>query len=111
MWTVRRDNPGAVATLRLQFYAGEECLTYADFLNALAEQSIFRDLVQEEMQGAPFTAFRWETPPLTDTNWMTFRSIIGTWQYPNNSRHSIDTSYTQGAAYQWLQTNLARQLF
>jgi hypothetical protein len=52
----------------LQFYAGNECLNYAEFIRALAEESSFRELIQEELRGAPFVAFRWETPPLTDKN-------------------------------------------
>jgi hypothetical protein len=68
MWTVDRDNPGPVKTLRLRFYAGDEYLSYAKFLKALAEEATFRELIQEEMRAAPFAAFRWETPPLTATN-------------------------------------------
>jgi hypothetical protein len=67
MWTVDRDNPGPVKTLRLRFYAGDECLSYAKFLKALAEETTFRELIQEELRAAPFAAFRWETPPLTAT--------------------------------------------
>ena len=51
MWTVDRDNPGPVKTLRLRlrFYAGDECLSYAKFLKALAEETTFRELIQEEL--------------------------------------------------------------
>jgi hypothetical protein len=68
MWTVHRDYPGPVKTLRLRFYASNKCLTYAEFLRALEEDASFRKLIQEEMRAAPFVAFRWETPPLTATN-------------------------------------------
>jgi hypothetical protein len=68
MWTVRRNYPGPDKTLRLRFYAGDECLSYADFLRALAEDAYFRELIQEELRAAPFVAFRWETPPLTTSN-------------------------------------------
>jgi hypothetical protein len=67
MWTVNRDYPGPVETLRLRFYAGDECLSYADFPRALAEEATFRELIQEERRAVPFVAFRWETPPLTAT--------------------------------------------
>jgi hypothetical protein len=67
MWTVQRDQPGSNHSLRLRFYAGDECLSYADFIRALAEYAGFRELIQEEMRAAPFVAFRWETPPLTAT--------------------------------------------
>jgi hypothetical protein len=62
MWTVRRDNPGPAKTLRLRFYAGDECLSYADFLRALAEEATFRKLIQEELRAAPFGAFHRSAP-------------------------------------------------
>jgi hypothetical protein len=68
MWTVRRDYPAPAKALRLRFYADDECISYACFLRALAEDVGFRGLIQEEMRAAPFVAFRWETPPLTNTN-------------------------------------------
>jgi hypothetical protein len=68
MWTVRRDNPGPAATLRLRFFAGKGCLSYAGFLRAVAKDASFRDIILEEMRAAPFVAFRWETPPLTASN-------------------------------------------
>lgn len=68
MWTVCRDNPGPADTLRLRFHAGSECLSYAEFVRALSEETSFRELIQEEMRAAPFVAFRWETPPLTTAN-------------------------------------------
>ena len=67
MWTVQREYLEPVGTLRLRFLAGDDCLCYADFLSALAEDASFRELIQEEMRAAPFVAFRWETPPLTTT--------------------------------------------
>lgn len=38
------------------------------FLQALAEDTGFRELVQDEMRAAPYIAFRWETPPLTSAS-------------------------------------------
>jgi hypothetical protein len=68
MWTVQPDYPDSSGTLRLQFFAGEKCLRYIDFLHAMAEEASFRDIFQEEMRSAPFVAFRWETPPLCSAN-------------------------------------------
>jgi hypothetical protein len=68
MWTASRDQPGPISTLRLRLYTGDECLSYANFLTALAEEASFRDLILEQMQTAPFVAYRWETPPLTADN-------------------------------------------
>jgi hypothetical protein len=68
MWTVQRDYLGPAGILRLRFFAGDDCLSYADFLCALAEEASFREVIQDEMRAAPFVAFRWETPPLTSNN-------------------------------------------
>lgn len=65
MWTVRRDYPDRGESLRLRFYTGGECLSYARFLEALEQEARFREIVHEEMRAAPFVAFRWETPPLS----------------------------------------------
>lgn len=68
MWTVQRDHPGSSHSLRLRFAAGKECLSYADFLSALSTDADFRELFQDQLRAAPYTAFRWETPPLNSTN-------------------------------------------
>jgi hypothetical protein len=68
MWTIQRNYLEPVGPLRLRFSAGDDCLSYAEFLRALAEDASFRELIQEEMRAALFVAFRWETPPLTSTN-------------------------------------------
>ena len=67
MWTVQRDQPGSIHTLRLRFYASEDRLSYAALLRALVEDESFRELVLNEMRAAPYVAFRWETPPLDST--------------------------------------------
>ena len=68
MWTVQRDRPESIQTFRLRFSAGEDRISYAKFLRALIEDESFRDLFLNEMQAAPYLAFRWETPPLATTN-------------------------------------------
>lgn len=65
MWKSRHDYLEPAGTLRLRFFEGDTCLTYADFLQALVDEPSFRTLLQEEMRCAPFVAYRWETPPLT----------------------------------------------
>jgi hypothetical protein len=65
MWTSQRDYLEPTGTLRLRFFTEDTCISYADFLRALADEPSFRELLQEEMRTAPVVAFRWETPPLT----------------------------------------------
>jgi hypothetical protein len=63
-WQVQRDYQGSGRSIRVQFYCGTRCLSYADVLTALRTEASFRELLQNEMRIAPFNAFRWETPPL-----------------------------------------------
>lgn len=65
MWTTQHDYLEPPGTLRLQFYSGNTCLSYDGFLQALVDEPNFRNLLIQEMQAAPFVAFRWETPPVT----------------------------------------------
>jgi len=67
-WKVTRDHPATAHTLRLRFSAGNGCLSYGEFLQALAEDTSFREVIQDEMRSAPYIAFRWETPPVTSDN-------------------------------------------
>ena len=67
MWKAQRDYPGSAHTLRLRFFAGEDHLSYGEFLRTLVEDESFRELVLIEMRAAPYVAFRWETPPLDST--------------------------------------------
>ncbi len=64
MWTSKRDYPPGSASLRLTFLRDGVCLSYEDFLRGLAERAL-RELLLEELQSAPFTAYCWETPPVT----------------------------------------------
>ncbi|NQX89304.1 MAG: hypothetical protein HRT77_11630 [Halioglobus sp.] len=40
-------------------------MNYAEFLRGLRDETGFRHQLQATMRDAPFSAFRWETPPLT----------------------------------------------
>ncbi len=68
MWSVKRDSPHGPGAQRLRFLTGDDYLTYAGFLSALAAEESFRDIFQCELREAPFIAYRWETPPLTVGN-------------------------------------------
>ena len=67
MYTSQIDILESARTLRLRFFTGDTCISYADFLRALNDEPSFRELLQEEMRAAPFVAFRWEAPPLATT--------------------------------------------
>ncbi len=65
MWTVQREYIEPVGSLQLRFLASDSCLSYAGFLNALAEEATFRNLIQEEMRAAPSTNLGISSAPST----------------------------------------------
>jgi hypothetical protein len=77
MWKVERDLAGHHGSLGLRFFEGDRCLSFAELLAGLLEQSQFREIFRREMSAAPFVAFRWETPPLTRGNLhQTFQCLL-----------------------------------
>ena len=77
MWKVERDLSGHHGSLGLRFFEGDRCLSFAELLAGLLEQSQFREIFRHEMSAAPFVAFRWETPPLTRGNLhQTFQCLL-----------------------------------
>ena len=68
MWNVQRDNPGGAGVQRLRFANNDGNISYDGFLRALADSATFRDVFMEALRAAPYIAFRWETPPLTQSN-------------------------------------------
>jgi hypothetical protein len=66
MWKSQRDYLEPARVLQLRFFADDRCMSYAGFLRDLSDEPGFRELLHQEMKSAPFIAYRWETPPLTD---------------------------------------------
>lgn len=50
---------------RARLFAGASPLRFADVLRDWAEDARFRTWFSEQLAACPFTAFRWETPPVT----------------------------------------------
>ncbi|MEM1154667.1 MAG: hypothetical protein AAGI44_11035 [Pseudomonadota bacterium] len=48
----------------MECYKGSRALGFSDFIQALAREAGFRDEFMNALRALPFTAFRWETPPL-----------------------------------------------
>ncbi len=67
MWQVSEERPD-VSTVKLQFHSSGNGMSYGGFLEALQRQCEFRQLWLDLLGGAPFVAYRWETPPLTRQN-------------------------------------------
>jgi hypothetical protein len=65
MWAFRSEQLTGRRDLRLAVDLGSRPATFADVLRGWQGDAVFRSLFNAQLAGAPFTAFRWETPPLT----------------------------------------------
>ncbi|MCZ6831031.1 MAG: hypothetical protein O7F73_15880 [Gammaproteobacteria bacterium] len=68
MWQVHTQELDGGRVLKLQFCVGERCLSYQQVLEAWRQREGFRELFMQQIREAPFTALRWETPPLNSAN-------------------------------------------
>jgi hypothetical protein len=64
MWRVTAEELDGGRLIKLRFYSGSRCLSYREVLAAWDQQADFRELFIRQIKMAPFTALRWETPPL-----------------------------------------------
>lgn len=64
--TVTEVEAGRV--LRYSFGNGHNAVSYRDVLRLWAEETGFRSSFNKLLSDAPFEAYRWETPPVNDTN-------------------------------------------
>jgi uncharacterized protein DUF6940 len=66
MWVFRSESLPAQRALRFTIDLNSQPASFADVLRAWQSDPAFRALFNAQLAGAPFTAFRWETPPVTD---------------------------------------------
>jgi hypothetical protein len=64
-WAARRETLADGHSLRLVFELDSQPASYAEVLGAWRDNAAFRDWFDATLAGAPFDAFRWETPPVT----------------------------------------------
>lgn len=64
MWTVKTSQREHTQALQMHCYKGSRALRFSDFIQALASEAGFRNKFMSALRALPFTAFRWETPPL-----------------------------------------------
>jgi len=69
MWTVQISDLGRADAVRFAVRRGSEPAPYADVVEAWRSDVEFRTWFNALLAGASFTAFRWETPPVTTLTW------------------------------------------
>jgi len=67
MWVARSEQLDKGYTIKTAIMLAGAPIAYADVLHNWQQNAAFRTFFTELLAAAPFTAFRWETPPLTAT--------------------------------------------
>jgi hypothetical protein len=66
MWSFRSEELPGSHGLRFAADLDGQPATFRDVLQAWQSDATFRSLFNAQLASAPYTAFRWETPPVTD---------------------------------------------
>ncbi len=70
MWSARSEELADARGLRFALELDSRAATFADVLRDWQGDADFRVLFNSLLADAPYTAFRWETPPVTTTTMM-----------------------------------------
>src|SRR5262245_12227670 len=65
MWGFRSEELPGGRGLRFAATFGSEPASFGDVLRGWQDDAAFRTLFNAQLAGAPYAAFRWETPPVT----------------------------------------------
>jgi hypothetical protein len=68
MWSTRTERLENGRALKVTVQCGSSPLTVAEALRRWQMDQEFRSFFMEQLANAPFSAFRWETPPVTAAN-------------------------------------------
>jgi hypothetical protein len=66
-WSFHSEHLPQGRGVRVTVHLGTKQATFADFLQGLQGGAAFRALLVGQLAGAPYQAFRWETPPVTNS--------------------------------------------
>ena len=66
MWTTESEKLPGGRGLRLAITLNSRPASFADVIQAWQNDGGFRSLFNSQLAGAPYSAFRWETPPVTE---------------------------------------------
>lgn len=67
MWQSQSEELEPARSQRIRLFRETDRLSYADVLTHWQQDESFRDFFLSLLANAPFSAFRWETPPVTAT--------------------------------------------
>jgi hypothetical protein len=67
MWVAHTEQLDKGYTIKTAITLAGAPIPYADVLHSWQQDTVFRTFFTELLAAAPFTAFRWETPPVTAT--------------------------------------------
>src|SRR5258708_23106288 len=67
MWTPRSEQHNNGRTIKISIDLESTPLSFAEALRRWQSDAEFRSLFIDLLADSPFTAFRWETPPITMT--------------------------------------------
>ena len=68
MWTARREQLENGRLIRIKIDQGSTPVSYAETLRLWQVDADFRAFFMALLADSPFSAFRWETPPITTAN-------------------------------------------
>ena len=68
MWTTRTEKLTANRAMRIALERDSASLPYGEVLELWAHDQDFRSWFIDLLANVPFTAYRWETPPITSRN-------------------------------------------
>ncbi len=67
MWSFRNEPLRGIRGLRFAVDFNAQPASFADAVRAWQDDTAFRSLFNAQLADAPYIAFRWETPPVTDS--------------------------------------------
>src|SRR5689334_2603762 len=65
MWSIRSIKLAGIQALRFFVELDAKPASFADVVHGWQQDAAFRSMYNDTLAGAPFSAFRWETPPVT----------------------------------------------
>lgn len=68
MWSFRTEELAGGRVLRFSLHRDSAAVSYGEGLRCWQEDPTFRTCFSVQLAQAPFTAFRWETPPITSAS-------------------------------------------
>lgn len=68
MWMSRTESLNSGKVLKFTVWRNTDRLGYADVVALWQQDEVFRDFFVGLLANAPFTAYFWETPPVTDSS-------------------------------------------